>query len=90
MGATFCFFQPFYVIHVSDKNNPCFGQKDIHHLVLSRIGIPISVPLDGDLSDFVQEERLGLPCRGGHIRISGHSDFRILNNDGASSSLTWV
>ena len=57
---------------------------------------PDRVPIEDDHTDFAQEERLGLPCwTNGHlcfggrrIQISGHSDFGILNNDGASSTLT--
>ena len=33
---------------------------------------------------------LGHLCRGRRIHISGHSDFGIFNNNGASSILTWV
>ena len=29
-------------------------------------------------------------CRGRRIQMSGHSDFGNVNNDGASSILTWV
>ena len=33
---------------------------------------------------------LGHLCRGRRIQMSGHSDFGIINNDGASSILTRV
>ena len=32
---------------------------------------------------------LGHLCFGGRVQISGHSDFGILNNDGAPSIFTW-
>ena len=65
----------------------------------SQIAFPITVLPKGDHTDFVQEERLGLPywtmilailCRGRRIQMSGHSDFGIFNNLGASSIFTWV
>ena len=33
---------------------------------------------------------IGHLCFGGRIQVSGHSDFGIFNEDGASSILTWV
>ena len=65
----------------------------------SQIAFPITVLPKDDLTDFVQEERLGLSkldhdfghlCRGRRIHMSGHSDLEIFNNFGASSILTWV
>ena len=63
---------------------------------LSRTAFPITVLPKDDRTDFAQEERLGLPCwttilaicHGFRIQMSGHSDFGIINNCGASSILT--
>ena len=63
----------------------------------SRIAFPITVLPKDDRTDFAPQERLDLPywtmifghlCFGRRIQMSGHSDFGIFNNDGASSILT--
>ena len=64
-----------------------------------KIAVPTIVLPKDDRTDFAQEEQLGLPywtmiwailCCGRRIQISGHSDFGIFINVGASSILTWV
>ena len=65
----------------------------------SQIASPIIVLLKDDRTDFAQrrttgssilDHDLGHLCRGRRIQISGHSDFGIFNNLGASSIFTWV
>ena len=65
----------------------------------SQIAFPTVVLPEGDRTNSLGEERLDLPywtmilanlCFGKRIQISGHSDFGIFNNVGASSILTWV
>ena len=65
----------------------------------SQIAGPTIVLPKDDHTDFVQEERLGLPywthdfghlCRGRRIQMSGHSDLGTFSNFGASSIFTWV
>ena len=65
----------------------------------SQIAFPMIVLPKDDRIDFAQEERLGSSildhdlghlCRGRRIQMSGHSDFGIFNNFGASSIFTWV
>ena len=61
-----------------------------------QIAFPIPVLPKKNHSDFAQEERLCLPywtmilaslCRGGRLQMSGHCDFGIFNNFGASPFL---
>ena len=59
---------------------------------------PECVPFDGTWSMLVRSRLLfvffdrdvGHLCFGRRIQISGHSDFGVFNDDGASSILTWV
>ena len=64
----------------------------------SQTASPIIVLPKDDRTNSAQEEQLGLPywtmilailCRGRRIQMSGHSDFGIFNNFGASSIFTW-
>ena len=66
---------------------------------LSRLVFPTIIRQVGDHTDFVHKETagssmldhdLGHLCFGRRIQMSGHSDFGIFINDGASSILTWV
>ena len=110
-GATFCFFPAFWISSTyTDKNSPYFLVTK-RHSQFGTLSHPSSINTSSnclshksllqeeDLKDFVQEERLGLPCwtmifghlcRGRRIPISVHSDFGIFNSAGASSILTWV
>ena len=71
----------------------------VFQLNFLKIGFLITVLPKDDRTDLAQEEKtgssildhdLGHLCFGRRIQVSGHSDFGIFNNDGASSILTWV
>ena len=57
---------------------------------LFQIAVPIIVLPKDDRTDCAQEDDVGHLYLGRGIQLSGHSDFVILNNGGASSILIWA
>ena len=83
------------IFHDAQRDTPNleFSPSDVS-IGFSQIAFPTTVLLKDDRTDFVQEERLNLPYWTMIICVvvdeSGHSDFGIFKNVGASSIFTWV
>ena len=106
IGSMFCFFPASFISSTyTDKNSP-FSLLTNKHSQFGTFSQPCSsrtfsnylshnspVPED-DRTDSFREERLdhdfGHLYFGRRIHMSGHSDFGIVSNVGASSILTWV
>ena len=81
------------------KHSQCGTFPNRVRIELSRVTFPIRVLPEDDRTDFVQEERLGLPCWTMIlvicvlVDVSKYLDILTLiffNNGGASSNLTCV
>ena len=98
MGAIFCLFPDILMSSTfSDKRiNLVFGEQTsillsncLTHSSPAR-GCPHKFRSRGTSGSSMFDHDFGHLCRGSRIHISGHSDFGILRNFGASSIFNWV
>ena len=73
-------------------SQPCFNWTFSNCLshCCPATGWPCRFRPRGKTGSSILDHDLGHLCRGRRIQMSGHSDFGILNNFGASSIVTWV